>query len=114
MSPGSRAWDESHSRILLTQAQSFTRFGDGAKKQFAIEVTNPGAMAAEKTHEETEAKRGRRVTVHSAGADRSDSKPHCVPAGLHWHFKLAGLALSLRLRLVLGPGSARSACDCIR
>jgi hypothetical protein len=52
MPPGSRAWDESHSRpqALLAQAQNFTRFGNGAKKKLAIEVTNPGAMAAEKTH----------------------------------------------------------------
>ena len=42
MSPGSRAWDESHSRFLLAQAQRFTRFGNGAKKKFANEVTNPG------------------------------------------------------------------------
>ncbi len=42
MSPGSRAWDESHSRILLAQALTFTRFGNGTKNKFAIEVTNPG------------------------------------------------------------------------
>ena len=42
MSPGSRAWDESHSRILLAQALRCTRFGNGAKKKFAIMVTNPG------------------------------------------------------------------------
>ena len=57
MPPGSRAWDESHSRFLLAQAQRFTRFGNGAKKTFANKVTNPGAMAAEKTKEETEARR---------------------------------------------------------
>ena len=29
--------------LLLAQAQSYTRFGNGAKKSFANEVTNPGA-----------------------------------------------------------------------
>ena len=28
--------------LLLAQAQSYTRFGNGAKKSFANEVTNPG------------------------------------------------------------------------
>jgi hypothetical protein len=41
MSPGSRSWDESHSRDLLVQALR-SRVGNGAKKKFAIEVTNPG------------------------------------------------------------------------
>ena len=42
VSPGSRSWDQSHSRNLLAQALRSPRFGNGAKKKFAIEVTNPG------------------------------------------------------------------------
>ena len=42
MSPGSRAWDESHSRILLAQALRTTRFGDGAKKKVRKPETKPG------------------------------------------------------------------------
>ena len=78
-SPGSRAWDESHSRILLAHAQSFTRFGNGAKKKLAIEVTNPGAMAAEKTHEETEAKQGRRMGRTASLTAPAFAAPKIVP-----------------------------------
>jgi hypothetical protein len=33
MSPGSRTWDDSHSRILLAQALTFTRFGNVGPEQ---------------------------------------------------------------------------------
>ena len=41
--------------LLLAQAQSYTRFGNGAKKSFANEVTNPGAWRQKNTQEDTEA-----------------------------------------------------------
>jgi hypothetical protein len=37
--------------LLLAQAQIFTRFGNGAKRRFANEVTNPGAMAAKQNRQ---------------------------------------------------------------
>ncbi len=41
--PGSRACDETHSRTLLAQALrlAFTRFSNGTKSKFAIEMANP-------------------------------------------------------------------------
>jgi hypothetical protein len=46
MPPGSGAWDESHSRILLAQALSCVRFGDGAEKK----VRRPPAARAGGDH----------------------------------------------------------------
>ena len=47
-------WDDSPGRLLIAQALTFTRFGNGAKKSLANEVTNPGAMRQKKTQEDTE------------------------------------------------------------
>jgi len=59
--------------LLLAQAQSYTRFGNGAKKSFANELTNPGAWRQKKTQEDTEADEDaeyRHCEPHSTGLRR--------------------------------------------
>ncbi len=64
--------------LPLAQAQSYTRFGNGAKKSFAKRGDQPRSVAAENTQEDTEADEDaeyRHCEPHSTGLRRPPRFP---------------------------------------
>ena len=74
MLPGSRAWDESHSRSSPRASAELYTLRQRRKEKFRKRGDQPRNVAAENTQEETEARRGRRVNrrcePHSTGLRR--------------------------------------------
>jgi hypothetical protein len=75
MSPGSRAWDETHSRSSPRASAELYTLRQRRKEKFRKRGDQPRNVAAENTQEDTEARRGRRINRKLRAPQHRPSPP---------------------------------------